>query len=284
VEITLGSCAEGDPDIDGDPPRDAAELLVSWATIERALDPGEPVASSPDEFGAATQPPRPAPEAAGLPSGLAPRNLFRGLTVWKMKDRAGLVGAVGVGPALGDMLEATTGKQTRFHLVGHSFGARVLLAATGRSSSGLLPRQVDSLLLLQPAVNHLCFAERLANGRPGGFRGVLDAVKQPILSTFSRHDFPLTSTFHLALRRGKDLGEVQIAASAPPSEYAALGGYGPGGLSDRGEVAIKEPLDMYDLTDSAPAIWAVDGSRTISGHGDVVNESTAWALFNLARA
>jgi hypothetical protein len=138
--------------------------------------------------------------------------------------------------------------------------------------------------LLQPAVNHLCFADRLPNGSPGGYRDVLSMVRHPILSTFSAHDFPLTKTFHLALRRGKDLGEVQIAADEPPNEYAALGGYGPRGFQGWREVSIKDPTDAYELRDGSPRVWSVNGTRTISGHGAIVNESTAWALFNLAAA
>jgi hypothetical protein len=274
--------ADGDPDIAADPPRDVDELLIAWAKLEAAVAAAETPAS-PDDFGAVGTGTATAPEAAGFLNKLNPRNLFRGFTVWKMKDRAGVVGANGVGPALREMLEATAAKGTRFHLIGHSYGARVLLNAVGRPSGAPLPRSVKSMLLLQPAVNHLCFADQLPNGKPGGYQDVPAKVDQPILSTFSAHDFPLSKTFHLALRRGKDLGDVEIAAGEPPSEYAALGGYGPRGFAGWREVAIKDPADDYQLRNGAPEVWAVNGTRTISGHGDVVNPSTAWALFDLAR-
>jgi hypothetical protein len=109
-------------------------------------------------------------------------------------------------------------------------------------------------------------------------------VQLPILSTFSAHDFPLTRTFHLALRRGQDLGEVEIAASEPPSEYAALGGYGARGYDGARAVDIMDPVDGYQLGAGAPELWAIDATRTIKGHGDVVNASTAWALHCLASA
>jgi hypothetical protein len=276
----------GDTDLDGDPGRDTDDLLVAWAALEGQLsEPALP--ASPDEFGTPAGPSAGGPQAAGLLdrlSRLNPRNLFRGLTVWEMKDRAGAVGSAGVGPALRGMLEATANQETRFHLIGHSYGARLLLTAVGRPAYDPQPRPIDSLLLLQPAVNHLCFADSLEDGRHGGFHGVPALVKQPILSTFSVHDFPLRKTFHLALRRGKDLGEIEIAAEEPPNRYAALGGYGPRGFAGCMDVTIKDPQDAYQLGGGAPEIWAVDGSRTISGHGDVVNESTAWALFNLARS
>ena len=281
--LVTGMFADGDPDVDADPARDVDDALVAWAKLEAVLAPQGPV-GSPTDFGPVATRPTAEPEAAGFLNKLNPRNLFRGLTVWLMKDRAGTVGASGIAPVLTELLAATSKKRTRFHLVGHSYGARLLLVGITKSGRDGMPRPVDSLLLLQPAVNHLCFADRLSNGRPGGFRDVVAHVNQPIMSTFSSHDFPLSKTFHLALRRGKDLGEVQIAADEPPSEYAALGGYGPRGFDRWKEVAIKDPLDTYELGETAPEVWAVNGSRTIAGHGAVVNESTAWALFNLAKS
>ena len=59
--------------------------------------------------------------------------------------------------------------------------------------------------------DNVVIATELPNHRPGGFRDALAMVKQPMLSSFSSHDFALHDTFHLALRRGKDLGEVEIA-------------------------------------------------------------------------
>jgi hypothetical protein len=282
LRLLSGVAAHGDPEVAGDPARDVEEMLASWAQLEAALAaPALP--RSPDDFGAVGTGVAAGPQAAGFLDKLNPRNLLRGLTVWQMKDRAGTVGADGVGPVLRKMLSATD-EDTRFHLVGHSYGARVVLNAVGRPSGGALPRAVNSLLLLQPAVNHLCFADAQPPTPAGGYRNVLAAVKQPILSTFSGNDFPLTKTFHLALRRGKDLREAQIAAEEPPSEYAALGGYGPRGFKGWKSVDIKDPDDVYDLGANAPEVWAVNGTRTISGHGAVVNKSTAWALFNLARA
>ena len=282
LRLLSGVFADGDPDVEGDPGRDVDDMLVSWAKLEATLSP-QALAASPGDFGAVGAGGLTEPAAAGFLDKLNPRNLIRGLTVWQMKDRAGVVGSRGVGPLLRLMQDATQGSDTRFHLVGHSYGARVVLTAVAHPHGGPLPRPVDSMLLLQPAVNHLCFADRLPNGGLGGFRQVLAQVRQPILSTFSSNDFPLSKTFHLALRRGKDLGEVQIAADTPPSPYAALGGYGPRGFDDWEEVPIKDPTVEYDLGPHAPEVWAVMSDRTISSHGDVVNNSTAWALFCLAK-
>ena len=233
------------------------------------------------------------PEVAGFLDVLNPRNLLRAFTVRQMKDRAGTVGSRGVGPVLRDIQGAAP--TARVHVVGHSYGARVLLNAVARPEGAPLPRPVDSMLLLQPAVNHLCFAASLPGrpGTPGGYRNAIERVRLPILSTFTPHDFALTKVFHLALSREKDLGEIAVAAAGePPNKFAALGGFGPRGELRSSRVATKLPRqdaapgadDFYELGPGAPEVWALDGQASISGHGDVVSPTTAWALLNLVRA
>lgn len=258
------------------PATTADELLRNWAEwqpkpadsdIEFDLDH---VATSP----AASSD---GPQAAflKLPDKFSPRSWIRGATVWKMKDRAGKVGAHGVGPLLRDLASAP--HAPRVHLVGHSYGAKVMLSAL--CSSDDMPT-VESALLLQPAISHLCFADDV-EGRPGGYRPALDRVRKPIFTTFSRNDDPLRNWFHRALRRDKDLAEVQIAgADNPPSPFAALGGYGPRRC---GELIqdIHDPGLAYDL--SLPGrVHGIHGTRTIAGHGDISNPSTWWALYCLA--
>lgn len=206
-----------------------------------------------------------------------PRKVVRALTVFKMKDRAGKVGASGVHSLLRDLLAVS---DAHVHLVGHSYGGKIVLSAT---CGGDLPRNVTSMLLLQPAVSHLCFAKTVpGTNRSGGYRLALDRVDRPIFSTFSSHDAPLTKTFHLALRRKSDLGEARIAvAGDPPSLYAALGGFGPRGAGEQ-IINIQDPRQDYQLDENVP-IYGLQGSRTISGHGDISNLSTWWALYSLTK-
>jgi hypothetical protein len=219
----------------------------------------------------------PSPQTAGFLSAIDPRNVVRFLTVFKMKDRAGRVGSTGVHELLRDLL--ATGN-ARLHLIGHSYGAKVVLSATCAES---LPRKVHSMLLLQPAVSHLSFAATVpTTTRPGGYRRALGRVENPILTTYSANDFPLTKVFHLALRRAGDLGEERIAAAAgePPSKYAALGGFGPRKSGERLLDVLDAP-GRYSF-DEGIRIYGIDGTRTIGGHGEISNESTWWALHNLA--
>lgn len=218
------------------------------------------------------------PQAAGLLDKLNPRDIIRGASVWVMKDRAGRVGVGAVGPLVRAVLADT---DARVHLVGHSFGAKVALSAICAEP---LPRSTCSLLLLQPAINHLCFAESVpGRGRPGGYRSALERVERPIFSTYSAHDLPLTRFFHWALRREADIGEPKIAAwPDPPSDYAALGGYGPHG-ADRAtqRVTLNRPSQPYSLDLDKP-LAAVDATAGVSGHSDVSNPFTWWALRELA--
>lgn len=265
--------AAADNELGDDEPVVAEELIDVWAKTQ------PPPPDDLDDFGTVDGGGAGGPQAAflgGLLKKLDPRPAIRVATVYKMKDRAGKVGARGVGALLRDLLAAC---DARVHLIGHSYGAKIVLSATAAET---LPRPVNSMLLLQPAVSHLSFADQVpGTDRAGGYRAVLDRVTQPILSTFSSHDFPLTTTFHLALRRDKDLGEAQIAGAGdePPSPYAALGGFGPRGCGEQ-LIDIHDLNAPYQLDPGVP-IYGLRGDAAISGHGDISNEATWWALYSL---
>ena len=217
------------------------------------------------------------PQVAGFLDRFDPRDLIRGATVLLMKDRAGRVGATGVATMLRRLIDASP--DSRVHLVGHSYGGKVVLS--GLCHGDAPGRPVDSVLLLQPAMSCLCFASNVdGTGRPGGYRPALDRSRGPIVTTFSPQDRPLTKYFHWAVRRPSDLGEAVIAG-APPSRYAALGGYGPHGAEpDTETLAARQMPQRYAFTAIGKRIVALDGNKLITGHGDVTNSTTAWALLN----
>lgn len=238
---------------------------------------GDKAAPVSDDFGFAKED-GVKPAVAGFLEYLNPRNVVRAFTVWQMKDRAGTVGGNGVHRLLAEVLEADS--NIRVHMLGHSYGAKVVLSAI---CAGSLPRKVESLLLLQPAINSWCFALNVwGKGFSGGYRSAFDKVKQPILSTFTMHDKPLTQFFHVAVRRTEDLGEVKILAEAP-SKYAALGGFGPQGLGgdQLQEIKMLAPGgDRYELAGAGTTrIYGVKSDSYIFGHGDIVTEGCSWALF-----
>lgn len=212
-------------------------------------------------------------EAAGIR--ISPRALIRLLSVRQMKDRAGVVGASGAARFLEELLDESA---ARVHLIGHSYGACVVLNALCASRG---KRNVESVLLLQPAVSHLCFAQRIpGTEHRAGFADAPGKVNRPIMATYSSHDNPLRRFYHLALRRAGDAGELSMAGSKVP-KYGALGGYGPTLLDGVEGDQMRLPDQRYDVTPGRVALIALDGEKTISGHGDVINEATSWALLNL---
>ncbi|GAA1985287.1 alpha/beta hydrolase [Isoptericola halotolerans] len=260
------------------PAEDGAALAAVWQdTLSR-------LGSRPTRPGGIIADDRPAtPQMAGLdPWGML-RGAVRLATVRQMKDRAGRVGGSGVAAALRTIAARTP---ARLHLVGHSYGARVVLSALCHGPAPSRP--VDSVLLLQAAVSAYAFAEDVG-GRPGGYRVAFDRVRSPIVTTRSANDLPLTRVFHLALRRRVDLGEAEIAGG-PTSRFAALGGYGPQGadaetlsLARMPDVGDPYPLDQH-ASGAPPRLVAVDGTWCIPSHGGVETAPTAWALASLVRA
>ncbi len=253
-------------DISGAPPNhgDAEDVLARWASLSGSEL--RPVKRRPGVAGRGASHQA---QVAGL--SLDPRDLVRMVSVWTMHDRARTVGRTGVAALLDDLTEVTS---TPIHLVGHSYGGQVQLAAVSKLGSG---KKVESVLLLQPAVNYLCLSARLPDGAPSGYRNVPSQLRQPLLTTYSQRDFPLTKMFHRALRRAKDVGEV-AAWPYPPSRYAALGGYGPGELGDECAWSkLPVPATSEALTVNK-RVHALDGSNHISGHGDVTNEACCGLL------
>jgi hypothetical protein len=140
-----------------------------------------------------------------------------------------------------------------------------------------------AMLLLQPAISHLCFSRNVeGSGLPGGYADVPDLVDGAIFSTYSTKDWPLRKIFHLALRRKADLGEARTAAAGqPPSKYAALGGYGPFGRDELVHMmTLPEPGEPI-LAPAGKRIVGLDGSSGIPGHVEVANPHTASALLEL---
>ena len=107
--------------------------------------------------------------AAGLgdllrgPLGAAKR-LLNFTTFFEMKARAGDIGARGVAPVIAQIMAARPG--LKVHLLGHSFGARVVSA----SAKQLPQDSVASIILLQGAFSHHGFARVPHLDRSGGRR------------------------------------------------------------------------------------------------------------------
>ncbi|GHE76709.1 hypothetical protein GCM10018785_51240 [Streptomyces longispororuber] len=130
------------------------------------------------------------------------RELLRQASYYTMKRRAGTVGQLGLGPALGLLAADVPG--LRVHLVGHSFGARLVAYAVRGLPAGA--GCVASVTLLQGAFSHYAFSERLPHDRSrgGALRGVPARVDGPLVACFSRHDDALGKLYPLASKLAGD--------------------------------------------------------------------------------
>jgi hypothetical protein len=270
----------GDSDIEEEDGPSVDALLAAWTSLalESKGEEEKPTGDDAVLVGAGAGGEA---QAAGA-VGRAPVDGIRMLSVWQMKDRAGTVGGNGVADLLRRMMNATGG---RIHLIGHSFGCKVLLSAICSPKHANLPRPVNSLLLLQPAINQYGMADSIKQtGKGGGYNSALDRVAQPILATFTKDDSALRRFFHLALRRNTDIGEVKVAADEPPSDYAAMGGYGPNGVESLEVIDMQPPGSAYELDGDVPEVYSVRSHGKITGHSDISNDFTYWALYSLVNS
>lgn len=116
------------------------------------------------------------------------KDALRVFSYYTMKARAGTIGQNGLGPLLSAMRAQSPG--IRAHLIGHSFGARLVsYALAGIDAPAASP--VASLTLLQGAFSHWSFSGAADNpfGSPGGLCGRGDRVHGPLAATFSVYDW-----------------------------------------------------------------------------------------------
>jgi hypothetical protein len=118
------------------------------------------------------------------------------LTYYEMKARAGIVGAALGGRVL-PSLPLSPGK--RLHLVGHSFGARLVTVAAS-ALPARPPLQFFSLTLLQGAFSHNGFSADAS----GAFASVLGRPTGPISITHTHNDSACTFWYALASRLSND--------------------------------------------------------------------------------
>lgn len=128
--------------------------------------------------------------------------LLRQASYYAMKRRAGSVGQLGLGPAIG--LLAREAPNVRVHLIGHSFGARLVSYALRGMPAPV--RSVKSTTLLQGAFSHYAFSKRLphAPSRSGALNGVQRRIDGPLVSCYSRHDDALGKIYPLASKIAGD--------------------------------------------------------------------------------
>lgn len=229
--------------------------------------------------------------ANSMPSfGLFDRDLFlsplRQLSFWKMKDRARQVGESGIHPLLVSMMQATSGRDVRVHLMGHSFGCIVASAAVaGPPGAPLLPRQVDSLSLVQGAFSLWAYCADIpfARGTPGYFHRIISEkrVRGPILTTQSKFDRAVGTFYPLGARVAS-----QIAFDVSFPKYGAVGTFGLQGadlaIAGQKMLSAREPYALQSgvITNLESSEIIRIGGGVSGAHSDLTHEELAHAIWS----
>ena len=188
-----------------------------------------------------------------------------------MKDRAGSTGRDAVN-ALLQRIQAAVPGTIKFHLVGHSFGGR-LVTATVDGPNAL---RIQTLLLLQAAYSHNGLALNFDGNRSGFFHSVFDnqKVTGPILITHSNKDRAVGLAYPLASRLNLD------DAAGLGDANDRFGGMGANGAQhvDKAEIPLLQIGGTYDFTTSGKRVFNLNGDNIIQSHGDVARPETAAVL------
>jgi hypothetical protein len=201
------------------------------------------------------------------------RRLVNFATYYQMKSRAGSVGRDGLSNVLRRVRE--TKPQLPLHLVGHSFGARVVTAAA--STLPVHSKRV-SLSLLQAAFSHNGFSNSFdADHNAGAFRSVLGEkrVSGPVLITHTKNDHAVGIAYPIASRLARD------AAAALGDEHDPYGGLGRNGAQrtpEADEDTLKEVGQRYNFSENR--VFNLRADSFVKNHSDVTGFEIAQAFLN----
>jgi hypothetical protein len=205
------------------------------------------------------------------------KEALRQLTYFEMKKRAGVVGKDGLGPVLGRL--AAAAPDLRIHLLGHSFGARLVsFALAGLPDPGASP--VRSLYLLQGAFSHFAFADALPDdpGRAGALKGMASRVGGPLVASFSVHDLAVGKLYPLASLSSRD------DAAAVEDLLFRWGGIGFDGAQavqaaevDLGPVGASYPFQPGRFLNLNSGAIVNRGGPPAGAHSDIFHPELVWA-------
>lgn len=203
----------------------------------------------------------------GFLSGIkaAAMNVLNFTTYYEMKSRAGKVGANGVAP----LIDGLPAHVKRIHLVGHSFGGRVVTSAAASSTTD----RIASMSLLQTAFSHNGFSKE----QKGFFRSVVDKqrVKGPIIVTHSVKDKAVGIAYPIASRLN---GDTTSGLGDKNDKFGGLGRNGAQHMA-AGEVNEGKLLATGGAYQFQPGvIFNLEANDLIPGHSDITSKEVAHAI------
>ncbi|MER5305348.1 serine-threonine protein kinase [Streptomyces lasiicapitis] len=200
------------------------------------------------------------------------KELLRQATYYSMKRRAGAIGQLGLGATLG--LLARDVPDIRVHLVGHSFGARLVAYGLRGMPAGV--RCVKSATLLQGAFSHYAFSARLPHDRSrgGALHGVQRRVDGPLMCCYSRHDDALGKFYPLASKLAGDSSSFLGLWE----RWGALGFDGIKAVDGARRVKLGETLPARGCVSVDTAAVVRRGGLPDGAHSDICHEELARAV------
>jgi hypothetical protein len=205
------------------------------------------------------------------------KEALRQLTYFEMKKRAGVVGRQGLGPLLGRIAQADP--EVRVHLLGHSFGARLVsFALAGLPDPANSP--VKSLYLLQGAFSHFAFADALPmdRARGGALKGMAARVDGPLVASFSVHDTAVGKLYPLASLSSRD------DSAALEDQLFRWGGIGHDGaqaveatVAALGPVGTAYPFRRGRFVNLDGNAVINRGGPPAGAHSDIFHPELVWA-------
>ena len=212
------------------------------------------------------------------------RSLANLVTYYQMKNRAGDIGQGGVHDALQRIRSqrpADGPQALRIHLAGHSFGARLVTAATA-GAPGSAPLPVNSLTLLQAAFSHFAFAVAYDGMHDGFYRRVeTDPVRVRGVTaiTFTAKDKAVGLAYPLASRIARQIAAALGDANDP---YGGLGRNGAQKTPGTQVVTLQSVSTPYGF--ASRGIYNLDSNAIIGGHSDLGHDEVAYALISAMAA
>jgi pimeloyl-ACP methyl ester carboxylesterase len=205
----------------------------------------------------------------------AANRLLNYLTYYEMKRRAGLVGTTGVAAALRQVHQRLS--KLKLHLVGHSFGGRLVTAATDALGPDV---PLATLTLLQAAYSHNGLAATFDGKHDGFFRHVLSPqrkVSGPILITNTKNDLAVGIAYPLASRLS---GDTASALGDRNDPYGGMGRNGAQRLKPGAE--IDTAINFLDAVGTKYAfhdrVYNLNADAFIKDHSDISKDEVAYAL------
>jgi hypothetical protein len=195
-------------------------------------------------------------------------------TYYTMKERAGTIGRTGVKTLVAQAFAANP--KLRVHLVGHSFGGRLVTSLANALDAGT---QARTMTLLEAAYSHYGLSADFRGRGPGAFRHIIDGktIRGTISITHSVHDWAVGLAYPIASAVAHQTG----AAIGDASDlYGGMGRNGAQETTEAFDDTLLAAQTPYAALAPGKSVRNLNGDAIITGHGDVARVETAWALLD----